>query len=133
MAAASSSDPWIPLPGRLRRRFLQPRPKERSRARGFQNGRRRIEEIYMGRVRGGGKRRRLPTGDSQPEFPAAPAEAESSALVTDAPPTPETDTLAAMLEEGMSEVAPPSVQALLAGRRRILVTGGAGYGLRPTA
>ena len=77
MAAASSSDSWIPLPevpgdtpaplsspGRLRRRFLQPRPKERSRARGLQNGRRRIEEIYMGRARGGGKRRRLPTGDS---------------------------------------------------------------------
>ena len=97
MAVASSSDPWIPFPevpgdmpappsspGRLRRRFLQPRPKERS-------GRHRIEEIYMGRVRGGGKRRRLPTGDSQPEFPAASGEAESSAPVTDAPPTPETD------------------------------------------
>ena len=33
----------------------------------------------------------------------------------------------------MPEVVPPSLQALLAGRRRILVTGGAGYGLRPTA
>ena len=32
----------------------------------------------------------------------------------------------------MPEVAPPDVSALLAGRRRILVTGGAGYGLRPT-
>jgi hypothetical protein len=29
--------------------------------------------------------------------------------------------------------SPPNVSALLAGRRRILVTGGAGYGLRPTA
>jgi hypothetical protein len=27
----------------------------------------------------------------------------------------------------------PSLATLLAGRRRILVTGGAGYGLRPTA
>jgi hypothetical protein len=33
----------------------------------------------------------------------------------------------------ISEVAPPDVPALLAGRRRILVTGGGGYGLRPTA
>ena len=33
----------------------------------------------------------------------------------------------------MSQVSPPDVSALLAGRRRILVTGGAGYGLRPTA
>jgi hypothetical protein len=33
----------------------------------------------------------------------------------------------------MSEITPPNVSALLAGRRRILVTGGAGYGLRPTA
>jgi hypothetical protein len=29
--------------------------------------------------------------------------------------------------------SPPDVPALLAGCRRILVTGGAGYGLRPTA
>ena len=33
----------------------------------------------------------------------------------------------------MTEIDPPSLQTLLAGRRRILVTGGAGYGLRPTA
>jgi hypothetical protein len=33
----------------------------------------------------------------------------------------------------MPTATPPSVSALLAGRRRILVTGGAGYGLRPTA
>ena len=31
----------------------------------------------------------------------------------------------------MSAAAPPDVSALLAGRRRILITGGAGYGLRP--
>ena len=33
----------------------------------------------------------------------------------------------------MASATPPGVQALLAGHRRILVTGGAGYGLRPTA
>jgi hypothetical protein len=33
----------------------------------------------------------------------------------------------------MPQVTPPNVSALRAGRRRILVTGGAGYGLRPTA
>jgi len=33
----------------------------------------------------------------------------------------------------MPEVSPPSAQSLLAGRHRILVTGGAGFGLRPTA
>jgi hypothetical protein len=33
----------------------------------------------------------------------------------------------------MSEIGPASVHSMLAGRRRILVTGGAGYGLRPTA
>ena len=32
----------------------------------------------------------------------------------------------------MPTATPPDVSALLAGRRRILVTGGAGYGLRPT-
>jgi hypothetical protein len=32
----------------------------------------------------------------------------------------------------MPEISPREVSALLAGRRRILVTGG-GYGLRPTA
>ena len=82
VAAPSSSDPWIPLlegpgdtpvrplsPGRLRRRFLQPCPEERSHAPNFQCGRRRIKEIYMGLARRGGKRRRLPTGDSQPEIP----------------------------------------------------------------
>ena len=33
----------------------------------------------------------------------------------------------------MPTAGQPDVSALLAGRRRILVTGGAGYGLRPTA
>ena len=33
----------------------------------------------------------------------------------------------------MPNFNPPDVRALLAGHRRILVTGGAGYGLRPTA
>jgi hypothetical protein len=33
----------------------------------------------------------------------------------------------------MPYVTLPNVSALLAGRRLILVTGGAGYGLRPTA
>jgi len=32
----------------------------------------------------------------------------------------------------MTEATPPDVSALLVNRRRILVTGGAGYGLRPT-
>jgi hypothetical protein len=33
----------------------------------------------------------------------------------------------------MPTATPPGVSALLAGRRRILVTGSGGYGLRPTA
>jgi hypothetical protein len=33
----------------------------------------------------------------------------------------------------MPAAGPPDISALLAGRRCILVTGGAGYGLRPTA
>ncbi len=32
----------------------------------------------------------------------------------------------------MPKAVPADVSALLAGHRRILVTGGAGYGLRPT-
>ena len=69
----SSAPPSTATP-RLRRRFLRFLPRERCRARGFQTGRRRVEEIYMGRVRGGGKRRRLVIDDSSPS-PQAPCAA----------------------------------------------------------
>ena len=111
--------PPLPLPPdapltatpRLRRRFLRFLPRERRRARGFQTGRRRVEDINMGRVRGGGKCRRLVMGDSSPSpqpalaSPALPPEMPPSP--PSQPPAPDIDPLAAMLEEAIDAPLPP--------------------------
>ena len=85
--------------------FSSPVLEKRSHAHGFQSGRSRIDELYMGRARGGGSNRRLPAGDSQRELPATPSEDALSTPVTDAP---DVSRLAAMLEEVMNDVAPPA-------------------------
>ena len=104
----SSAPPSTATP-RLRRRFLRFLPRERCRARGFQTGRRRVEEIYMGRVRGGGKRRRLVIDDSSPspQPPAPPPQDEPPSPRAATPPAQDVDPLAAMLEEAMSAPMPP--------------------------
>ena len=63
----------------------------------------------MGRVRGGGKRRRLAINDASPspQLPAPPPQDEPPSPRAATPPARDVDPLAAKLEEATSAPMPP--------------------------